>query len=113
MDLQKITAEAYQFFRSIEMCIRRYLTIMQAKEMDDTFKQHLKNVTLSDDVLFYWCLAGQIEGDEAADRCLTMIIDKWITIRGFSFAKSILESYKQETKKGTNKAKSLCSTLFS
>lgn len=58
-------------------------------------------------------VAGEIEGDEAADTSLAMIVEMWITIRGFSFARSIVEIYKQETKKGTKKAKSLRSTLFS
>ena len=79
--------------------------------MDESFKTKLTDLVLNDDVFFYWCLAGQIEGDETADTSLAMIIKMWITIRGFSFAKNIMEMYKQETKKGTEKAKSLRSTL--
>ena len=36
---------------------------------------------------------------------LLMIVDLWITIRGFSFAKSILEQYKQLHALNTSKAK--------
>ena len=111
--LTKITTEAYRLFNSIEMCVRRHLTILRADKMDETFKAKLMELVIKDDdVLFYWCLAGQIEGDEAADKSLAMMVNMWITIRGFSFAKSIMEIYKQETKKGTEKAKSLRSTLF-
>ena len=38
---------------------------------------------------------------------LLMIVDLWITIRGFSFAKSILEQYKQLHALNTSKAKAL------
>ena len=90
--LTKITPEAYRCFRSIEMCIRHHLVISKAREMNESFKQDVHEVILNDDdVLFSWCLAGQIEGDAAADKCLSMIVDKWITIRGFSFAKTVLE----------------------
>jgi len=65
-------------------------------------------------VLFYCVLAGQIEGNKAADKCLSLTVAKWITIRGFSFAKTILENYRQDTKKWTDKAKTLCrASLFS
>lgn len=111
--LTKITSEAYHLFNSIELCVRRQLTISRADKMDETFKAKLMEFVMKDDdVLFYWCLAGQIEGDEAADKSLVMIVNMWITIRGFSFARSIMEIYKQETKKGTEKAKSLRSSLF-
>ena len=38
-----------------------------------------------EDILFYWCHAGQIEGDDAAEKSLAMIVDLWITIRANSF----------------------------
>ena len=60
-----------------------------------------------DDVQFYWCLLSGNMDQESADKLLEMLINKWITIRGFSFAKSIMEMYKNETKKGTQKAKAL------
>ena len=37
----------------------------------------------------------------------SVILEQIVTIRGFSFPKSILEKYKRETKKGTQKAKPL------
>ena len=80
--------------------------------MDKTFKTKLIDLVLNDDdVLFHRCLVGQVEGDKAADTCLKMIFKMWITIRGFSCTKNIIEMYKQETKKETEIAKSLCSTL--
>ena len=78
------------------MCVRRHLTINQTDKMDETFKQKLIDIVLNDDVLFYLSLVGQIEGDEAADTSLAMIIKMWVTIRGFSFAKNVMEIYKQQ-----------------
>ena len=62
--------------------------------------------------LFYWCLAGQNEDDEASCKCLEKIVEKWITIRGFSFAGNLMEIYKQEQKIETGNSKSLGSQLF-
>ena len=38
---------------------------------------------------------------------LEMIVGLFITIRGFSFSKSLMEMYKQEVKKSMQKSKSL------
>lgn len=89
------------------------MKVENATEMDCTFRKHLKDCILNDeDVLFHWCIAGQDEHNEAANKCLERIVDKWITIRGHSFASSMMEMYKQQEKKGTGKSKSLRSKLF-
>ena len=111
--LTHITTDAYQFFYSVETCIRRYLKFSKATEMNDEFRKYLTNCILNDgNVLFYWCLAGQDEDDEVCNRCLMKLVEKWITIRGFSFVNNMMEIYKQEQKKCTVKSKSLRSKLF-
>ena len=111
--LTRITTDAFQLFYAIETCTRRHLTLSNTKQMDDSFRKHLTNCVLNDsNVLFYWCMAGQDEGDEDAQHCLEKIVEKWITIRGYSFANSMMEMYKQQEKKGTGKSKSLRSKLF-
>ena len=81
----------------------RYLTVKNAANMDSTFREYLTKCVLDDeDVLFHWCLIGYAH-DELSERCLNQIVDKWITIRGFSFAKSMLEMYKQASKKEPKK----------
>ena len=110
--LTRITTEAHRLFYAIEMCVRRYLHTDNPLLLENIKDILEDNILKDEDVLFYWCLAGQIEGDEVADKSLAMIANLWITIRANSFAKNILEMYKQSTKKGTGKAKSLRSTLF-
>ena len=72
-------------------------------------RDEIAKVTLeSQDVQFYWyLLSSEIEEEEANKELLHMIIDLWVTIRGFSFAKSILEQYKQLHALNTSKAKAL------
>ena len=45
--------------------------------------------------------------EEKTKILLTMIVDLFITVRGFSFTKSFMEMYKQATKKSTQKSKAL------
>jgi len=41
------------------------------------------------------------------------LVEKWITVRGHSFAANMLEMYKQANKKGTGKSKYLHSNVYS
>jgi len=64
----------------------------------------------NDDVLFDWLM---ITGDEEEHKdVLLQIVKQWITIRANSFAKHILETYKQEAKKSTDKSRGLRTKLF-
>ena len=88
------------------------MTLDKALQMDNSFRKHLSNCVLDDqNVLFYWCMVGQDESDKDAQKCLEKIVQKWITVRGHSFANSIIEMYKQNQKEETGKSKSLCSKL--
>ena len=83
-----------------------------AAVMDDLFRQHLENMITSDsDVLFCWTM---ITGEESLnENILYELIKLWVTIRGYSFAKSIVERYRLATKKRTEKTKGLRTKLFS
>ena len=111
--LVSITDEAYECFCAIELGIRRHLNMANVDDMDDTFRSRLIKVLVDDsDVQFCWCLVGEMD-EESGMECLEMIVTKWITIRGFSFAKSMTELYKQRSKKSTQKSKSLRTKLAS
>ena len=101
-----VTYAAHQFFCSTEYSLRQYLHVTNAHLMDNTFRSKLtKMVTEDDDVQFSWTIAAaasSMEGD-IVDLAFEAILNLYITIRGFSFATSILEMYKQEAKKGTQK----------
>jgi hypothetical protein len=45
--------------------------------------------------------------EDIAHLLLEKIINTWITIRGYSFVNTIIEQYKQENKKTTQKSKAL------
>ena len=98
-----ITEEVYQLFYAIETCVRRYLRVSSATEMNDGFRKHVTDCTVNDEnVLFYWSLAGQDEYDKTCQHCLLKLVEKWLTIHGFSFAKNLMEIYEQSEKRHWN-----------
>ena len=51
------------------------------------------------DVQFYWCLWMS---EDAGELVMEKLVEKWITVRGFSFTNSIVEPYKQKIKQLPN-----------
>ncbi len=64
------------------------------------------NVVTSENVQFYWCMVAY-----DMTELLRILIELWITVRGFSFVKSYMELYKQQAKKALQKSKVLRSKL--
>ena len=57
---------------------------IQATKMNDKFCKHLTDCILNDgNVLFYWCLAGQDENDEASNRCLVKLVENGSQLEDF------------------------------
>ena len=59
----------------------------------------------NDDVQFYWSIVAAEWEEETAQALLKLIVDLWITIRGFSFASAWIEKFKKEQKKFVQKSK--------
>ena len=57
--------------------------------------------------MFYWELISGMWEVEERDTLLQMIIEQWITIRGFSYASAWMECHKQMAKKGVQKSKGI------
>ena len=54
-----------------------------------------------------WSMLCTGAGDKEKDELLSRIVDLWFTIRGFSFARSWMEMFKQANRRGTHRAKAL------
>lgn len=106
--LTYITNATFQCLCAIEYALRRYMNIKHAHKFDEQMKDKLmKNIGDDEDVQFHWTIVSVEMDDAVSDTLLSLIINKWITIRGFSFANTILEMYKFQRKQGTQKSKRL------
>lgn len=66
-----------------------------------------KKVLEDEEVLFAWEIASVELDDKTGTILLKMIVQQWLTIRGFSFAGAFIEQYKNTTKKGLQQSKAL------
>ena len=97
--LVHISEDAFRFFLAVEYATRRNLRVPNAISMDENFHNKLTNLVVEDsDVQFHWCQTA-VEDEDAGELVMKKLVEKWITVRGFSFTNSILEQYKQKIRK--------------
>ena len=103
--LVHVSENTYMLFERMELLVRSVFNANTVRRMSEGVKKHLHDTIIADeDIAFHWCMLT-VEVEEAEGAVLLgMIADLYITIRGFSFSKSLMEMYKQEAKKCTQKS---------
>ena len=95
----------YRVFRAMEL----YTAVQQRfqKGSVTTLTPGTKNVVVGaivadEGIAFYWCLVAVNMETRTVNRLLHVIVELWVTIRGFSFCSGWMELYKQETQNHFN-----------
>ena len=89
--LKMVNSKAYHFLLSVETRLRQFLCVTEAPNISERSKETLvEHISCDENVLFFWSILSA-EWEEEERTLFTMIIEMWITIRRFSFAKSFLE----------------------
>ena len=109
--LFQINDATFLFFRAVEIGTQRHLpTHIRSASKSNSKETLIRSIMEGEDVLFLWdMLAVDIRDQDHSSELLELLIELWITTRGFSLASSWLEEYKQANKKGkgTKKSKAL------
>ena len=112
--LWHVKETTYSLLLSIEeeiQCCLRTLTTATPKSKCEIIKQ----VTSSEDVQFYWLITTadfEFDDRETHETLLYMIVELYLTIRGYSYASAWMEKFKQFTKTATQRSKSLRRDLY-
>ena len=96
----------YLMMQHVEVELRSHLQSENIKE------NAINGIVQYEEVLFYWEIISGMWEVEERDALLQMITEKWVTIRGFSYASAWMESHKQMVKKGVQKSKGIRKKLF-
>ena len=101
--LEHVNSAVFMLFAAMEICVRKRLCSTSQPMFD-----HLKEEILTDeDVLFHWAIASANWDEEESTPLLPMIVQLWVTIRGFAYASGWMEKYKQTNKKSVQKTKGI------
>ena len=106
--LWHVKDDTYQLFYLMEEDIRKYLLVSAAKSFDETTKAGiLASLFSNEDLLFHWTLLASNLEDSIAMHILKEIAGLYVTVRGFGFASSCMELYKQRHQIKIQKSKAL------
>ena len=91
--------------------------MVMEKKVQEVLPDHIKksgdrqtliqNIASDFDVDFHWCLIAVDIKEEDAAELLQIVIESWLTMRGFALTSMWLEEYKRVTAKNLKKEKSL------
>ena len=110
--LKLVNSATYMLFAAMELCIRKNLHKFNQPTNQPTL-DHLKEEILGDDdVQFHWSILSASWDEEEVEPLLPLIVQLWVTIRGFSYASAWMEKYKQTNKKSTQKTKGVRKQLM-
>ena len=112
--LKHVSDTVYMMFYEMEMEVRSHIRDNCASEVKTVKNEVTQAMKQNEDVLFYWSIvSANWKSEEASAVLLDMIMEVWVTMRGFSYAGAFIEQYKQKNKKCTQKSKGLRKTLIS
>ena len=112
--LYEVNNMTYLLFREVELEFRRHMNKSSVFKLADgvvTKDGIIAAIMRNSSVLFQWCLLSVDLEEEEGEELLHKMVELYVTMRGFSFARSLLEQYKQSKQKATLKSKSLRKTL--
>ena len=92
----------FSVFTEMELALLRNLAVYK-----ENFCQVIDLILNDENVLFAWALASASWQEEDSNVLLQMIVEHWVTLRGFSNAKSLLEKYKRKSRQGVQNSKGL------
>ena len=106
--LWHVSDATYTIFYLMEEEIRKHLIAKCAKNYNEGMKKMILDAVLgNEELLFQWSMLSSSLDAEIGTTILCKMVELYVNIRGFAFASSCLELYKQQHKKKTQKSKAL------
>ena len=111
--LKHVNNATYHVFLGMELEIRRHLSIESVRKINAGFKTKVtESILNNEDVQFHWTVVSADWEEKESAALLELVVDLFMTIRGFAFVSSWMELRKQETKKSTQKSKGVRKRLL-
>ena len=99
---------AYWLFRDVELLLWPFLEKLNTREACLDNKMAIECIVADESIQFTWSMMDvDISKPSDSVLLLTEIVQKWINLRGFSYASSILEAYKRAKGRAIAKEKGL------
>ena len=91
-----INNDTYELFLAMEKELRNHL---KSADPPTSTKEVKDSISQAADVQYFWYLISSDWEESSAKALLEMIINEWVTLRGFSYASAWVESLKLSTRR--------------
>lgn len=110
--LNHVSQNMFLLISSMEIEVKSHLTKSIAGN-DFNLKEMLSSKIMSNEnVENYWETLSANWGEKESEILLSMIVDHWITIRGFAYTSAWMERYKSSVHKKVQKSKGIRKTVM-
>ena len=101
-ELTRVNETAFQVFLATELELRNSL---HSQHIPNFKAKVRKEILENEDIAFYWSILSCDWEVDASQALLELLVDLFLTIRGFSYASAWMEKYKAATAKTLQKVK--------
>ena len=105
--LKHISDTMFDFFCSLEVVFQSNVYSESAGEKESMRGMLLKKMVEDEDVLMCWSFVAVNWQEDESVALMNLMIDHWITLRGFGYVSAFVEEYKKRSKKAVQKSKGL------
>ncbi|KAL5471612.1 hypothetical protein EMCRGX_G029743 [Ephydatia muelleri] len=99
-----VNSLTFEVFIAMELEIRSQLQGCKPVNFLTDIAPTVKN---NEDVLFFWSMLSSNWDEESSTALFQMVVDLWLTVRGYSYTSAWIEKYKVSQKKSTQKSKGI------
>ena len=111
--LWHVSDSTYGMFHAMEVEVRRHFAEDRASKLTEGSRNTIVKAIMADeDVLFEWCTLAADAEDVYANDLLQRIVELYVTVRGYAYATSCVETYKRLQKQTLQKGKGIRKELF-
>ena len=105
--LIQVSSVLFLLLSAMEQEVKCYLSNMKNKQGRNIKKDLIDAINSSREVQLHWSTLSFEWGPDEARVLFEMIVELWVTMRGFSYVSAWIERHKDSTKKTTQKSKGL------
>ena len=106
-----ISDSIYELFQSMETVLRWYLPQLSSTKHGINVEEVIDFILKDNEVQLNWITLAADLSEEDSFKLSRSIVRLWVTIRGFSYASTLVEQYKKTQRCSQKKKKSLRTEL--
>ena len=110
--LRHVRESTFQVFFALEDGVQQYLSQLTSPSSHPSIKEFISRLVMNYDVQLCWHIATAAFEVDDIDLSNSLLVELYVTIRGFSYANGWIEQYKQTHKWSTQRSKGLRKKLY-